>query len=285
VIFNTDFFCGYSPERINPGDKTRDLPNIVKITSGSSKEAAAFIDATYKKIILAGTYLAPSIKVAEAAKVIENTQRDLNIALVNELAIIFNKLDIDTQDVLQAASTKWNFMPFTPGLVGGHCIGVDPYYLTSKAQDSGYHPTMILAGRSLNDGMATYVANALLDKLCSSNIVLEGAKVLILGFTFKENCADFRNTKVVDLASELERAVSVVEVYDPYIKVVGAHHGIKEFVNFRTMSSDYDAIIIAVAHDEFKEMGILRIKSLGKPGVLVYDLKWVFDAEDTELRL
>lgn len=285
LVFNTDFFCGYSPERINPGDKIRRLTNIIKITSGSTPRVADFIDSLYKKIIKAGTHLAPSIKVAEAAKVIENTQRDVNIALVNELSIIFNKLAINTEDVLKAAGTKWNFINFTPGLVGGHCIGVDPYYLTSKAISVGYNPEIILAGRNLNDGMGAYVARTLVDKMKSRNIPINGSKVLILGFTFKENCSDIRNTKVIDIVKELENFMCEVAIHDPYVNTLFADHKLRNLVNIYSSKLDYDAIIIAVAHEEFKNMGIEKIRSFGKDGALIYDLKWIFKAAETDLRL
>jgi len=285
LVFNTDFFCGYSPERINPGDKVHSLKDIVKITSGSTRRVAYFIDSLYQKIIKAGTHLAPSIKVAEAAKVIENTQRDLNIALINELSIIFNKLEINTEDVLKAANTKWNFIKFTPGLVGGHCIGVDPYYLTSKATDVGYNPAIILAGRKLNDGMGAYVARTLLDAMKTRNSPVEGSRVLILGGTFKENCSDIRNTKVTDIIKELEYAACEVDVYDPYIDTAIAQYMHWSLINVDTKKSYYDAIIIAVAHEEFKKMGLEKVRALGKEGALIYDLKWIFQQSETDLRL
>lgn len=285
LTFNTHFFCGYSPERINPGDKLRRLTNIVKITSGSTPRAAYFIDSLYQKIIKAGTHLAPSIRVAEAAKVIENTQRDLNIALINELSVIFNKLQINTEDVLKAASTKWNFINFTPGLVGGHCIGVDPYYLTSKALDVGYNPAIILAGRKLNDGMGAYVARTLIEEMKLRNTTVERSKVLILGFTFKENCSDIRNTKVIDIIKELEHSACEVDVHDPYFDSSITQHAHQSMVKLCAGKSDYDAIIIAVAHEEFKTMGLDNIRALGKKSVLIYDLKWLFKASETDLRL
>ena len=255
LIFNTDFFCGYSPERINPGDKTRRLTNIIKITSGSTPQVAQFIDSLYRKIIKGNSFGAFN-KVAEAAKVIENTQRDVNIALVNELSVIFSRLGIDTEEVLKAAGTKWNFINFTPGLVGGHCIGVDPYYLTSKAMSVDYNPAIILAGRDLNDGMGVYVARTWVDKMRSRNISINGSKVLILGYTFKENCSDIRNTKVIDIVKELENAMCEVAVYDPYIDPSLTDYELRNFVNIHSRKFDYDAIIIAVAHEEFKQMGI-----------------------------
>ena len=283
--FNDEFFCGYSPERINPGDKTRTLTNTVKITSGSTLESARFIDAIYKTIIKAGTYLASSIKVAEAAKVIENTQRDVNIALINELSIIFSKLEINTEEVLKAAGTKWNFVPFTPGLVGGHCIGVDPYYLTAKALDVGYNPAIILAGRKLNDEMGAYVARRLIEGMSDRNMVIEGANILVLGITFKENCADIRNSKVTDIIDELIFAKCNVDVYDPFVSSNLGLETKASFVDIDHVHSHYDAIVIAVAHDEFKQMGLNSIRRLGKEGSILYDLKWIFNVSETEMRL
>ena len=283
--FNDEFFCGYSPERINPGDKTRTLTNIVKITSGSTLESARFIDAIYKTIIKAGTYLASSIKVAEAAKVIENTQRDVNIALINELSIIFSKLEINTEEVLKAAGTKWNFVPFTPGLVGGHCIGVDPYYLTAKALDVGYNPAIILAGRKLNDEMGAYVARRLIEGMSDRNMVIEGANILVLGITFKENCADIRNSKVTDIIDELIFAKCNVDVYDPFVSSNLGLETKASFVDIDHVHSHYDAIVIAVAHDEFKQMGLNSIRRFGKEGSILYDLKWIFNVSETEMRL
>jgi len=283
--FNDEFFCGYSPERINPGDKTRTLTNIVKITSGSTLESARFIDAIYKTIIKAGTYLASSIKVAEAAKVIENIQRDVNIALINELSIIFSKLEINTEEVLKAAGTKWNFVPFTPGLVGGHCIGVDPYYLTAKALDVGYNPAIILAGRKLNDEMGAYVARRLIEGMSDRNMVIEGANILVLGITFKENCADIRNSKVTDIIDELIFAKCNVDVYDPFVSSNLGLETKASFVDIDHVHSHYDAIVIAVAHDEFKQMGLNSIRRLGKEGSILYDLKWIFNVSETQMRL
>lgn len=283
--FNHDFFAGYSPERINPGDKEHRVTNIKKVTSGSNDEIAEVVDELYREIIVAGTHKASSIKVAEAAKVIENTQRDLNIALINELAIIFNKLDIDTESVLQAAGTKWNFLPFRPGLVGGHCIGVDPYYLTHKAQSIGYHPEIILAGRRLNDAMGAYVVSQLVKAMVKRRIHVDGARVLVLGLSFKENCPDLRNTKVVDIIKELQEYNIQVDVYDPW---VGEEEAQKEYGLTPVSSLEsyaYDSIIIAVAHEQFKNMGINYIRSLGKPEHLVYDLKYLFPMEDSDLRL
>lgn len=285
LTFNQDFYAGYSPERINPGDKEHRVTNILKVTSGSTPEVAALVDQLYQSIIMAGTHKASSIKVAEAAKVIENTQRDVNIALINELSIIFNKLGIDTLEVLEAAGTKWNFLPFRPGLVGGHCIGVDPYYLTHKAQSLGYHPEMILAGRRLNDGMGQYVVSQLVKKMLKKRIHVEGANVLVMGLTFKENCPDLRNTKVVDIISELEEYNINVDVMDPWCSDEEAQeeYGLslcdEEKVGF------YDAIIMAVSHDEFKQLGADKIKSFGKSEYVLYDLKYVLAKEDVDIRL
>ncbi|MGR2826700.1 Vi polysaccharide biosynthesis UDP-N-acetylglucosamine C-6 dehydrogenase TviB [Acinetobacter sp. 1124_18A] len=285
LTFNEDFFAGYSPERINPGDKLHRVTNILKITSGSTSEVADYIDEVYNLIIEAGTHKAPSIKVAEAAKVIENTQRDVNIALINELALIFNKLGIDTEEVLKAAGTKWNFLPFRPGLVGGHCIGVDPYYLTHKAQAIGYHPEIILAGRRLNDSMGAYVVTQLVKGMIKKKIQVEGAKVLVLGLSFKENCPDIRNTKVIDIVKELQEYYMDVDVYDPWIDSEETQHeyGITP-VNQPT-AGQYDAVILAVAHNEFKEMGIEAIRSLGKTSHVLYDLKYVLAQSESDIRL
>jgi len=284
--FNVDFFAGYSPERINPGDKTRCLPDIKKVTSGSTPEIAAFVDALYQTIITAGTHMAPTIKVAEAAKVIENTQRDVNIALVNELALIFHKLDIDTLDVLEAAGTKWNFLPFRPGLVGGHCIGVDPYYLTHKAQSVGYHPEVVLSGRRINDGMGSYVANLLIRQMLEKDIpVTKGTRVLIMGLTFKENCPDLRNTRVTDIIDELETYKFSVDVYDPWAdpKEAAAEYGIHP-VKEPELGS-YDCILLAVGHKEFEKTGAAEIRKFGKDPHLFYDLKGLFDRQLTDGRL
>lgn len=283
--FNQDFYAGYSPERINPGDKLHRVTNILKITSGSTPEIAEFIDQVYNLIIEAGTHKATSIKVAEAAKVIENTQRDVNIALINELAIIFNKMGIDTEAVLQAAGTKWNFLPFRPGLVGGHCIGVDPYYLTHKAQAIGYHPEIILAGRRLNDSMGTYVVTQLVKGMIQKRIQVEGAKVLVLGLSFKENCPDIRNTKIIDIVTELNEYHMDVDVYDPWVDVQEAAHeyGITPVQSVNT--DTYDAVILAVAHDQFKAMGADEIRALGKEQHVLYDLKYVLDATESDIRL
>jgi UDP-N-acetyl-D-galactosamine dehydrogenase len=283
--FNQDFYCGYSPERINPGDKEHRVTTIKKVTSGSTPEIADLVDALYNEIITSGTHKADSIKVAEAAKVIENTQRDLNIALINELALIFNKMGIDTEAVLKAAGSKWNFLPFRPGLVGGHCIGVDPYYLTHKAQAIGYHPEIILAGRRLNDSMGTYVVAQLVKAMTRKRIQVEGAKVLVMGLTFKENCPDLRNTRVVDIVAELKDYNCDVDVYDPWVSVEEAQHeyGITPIAKVNTGS--YDAIILAVAHHQFKDMGAAAIRALCKPIAVIYDLKYVLSVQESDLRL
>ena len=285
LVFNKDFFVGYSPERINPGDKEHRVNNILKITSGSTKPIADYIDDVYRLIIDAGTHKASSIKVAEAAKVIENTQRDVNIALINELALIFNKMGIDTEDVLKAAGTKWNFLPFRPGLVGGHCIGVDPYYLTYKAQAIGYHPEIILAGRRLNDNMASYVATNLVKAMIQKDIKIKDANILILGLTFKENCPDIRNTKVVDIVKELKDYEANVEVYDPWINVTESQHEYGITPVSELVEQKYDAIVLAVAHYQFKELGADNIRKLGKKDVVIYDLKYVLDKQDVDIRL
>lgn len=283
--FNQDFFAGYSPERINPGDKLHRVTNILKITSGSTPEVADFVDQVYNLVIEAGTHKAASIKVAEAAKVIENTQRDVNIALINELAVIFNKMEIDTEAVLEAAGTKWNFLPFRPGLVGGHCIGVDPYYLTHKAQAIGYHPEIILAGRRLNDGMGAYVVTQLVKGMLKKRIQVEDAKVLILGLSFKENCPDIRNTRIIDIVNELKEYHVNVDVYDPWVDRAEAEHeyGIQPVSTLTDHS--YDAIILAVAHHQFKEMGVEKIRALGKAEHVLYDLKYVLAQSESDLRL
>lgn len=283
--FNDEFFAGYSPERINPGDKKHRVTNIKKVTSGSTPEVADLIDQIYAEIVTVGTHKAPSIRVAEAAKVIENTQRDVNIALINELALIFNRLGIDTQAVLEAAETKWNFLPFRPGLVGGHCIGVDPYYLTHKAQSIGYHPEIILAGRRLNDGMGAYVASQLIKGMTKRCIQVQGARVLVMGLAFKENCPDLRNTRVVDIISELGEYQAQVDVYDPWVDPEAAYreYGIRPIAE--PALAEYDAIVLAVAHTQFGDMGIDAVRALGKPNHLLYDLKYIFDASDVDLRL
>ncbi len=285
LTFNQDFYAGYSPERINPGDKEHRVTNILKVTAGSTPEVADFVDEVYNLIITAGTHKAASIKVAEAAKVIENTQRDVNIALINELAVIFNKMGIDTQAVLEAAGTKWNFLPFRPGLVGGHCIGVDPYYLTHKAQAIGYNPEIILAGRRLNDSMGEYVVTQLVKTMIKKRIQVEGAKVLVLGLSFKENCPDVRNTKVIDIVHELEEYNIEVDVYDPWVDAVEAEREYNVTPVSKPSKNSYDGIILAVAHNQFVEMGIEQIRSLGKSSHVLYDLKYVFAKEDTDIRL
>ncbi len=284
--FNVDFFCGYSPERINPGDKVHRLPTIRKVTSGSTAEIADQIDTLYGEIITAGTYRASSIKVAEAAKVIENTQRDVNIALMNELSLIFNRLGIDTIEVLEAAGTKWNFLPFRPGLVGGHCIGVDPYYLTHKAQQLGYHPEVILSGRRINDQMGAFVAENVIKLMLSRHIQLLGSKVLMMGLAFKENCPDIRNTRAVDIVSALQEYSINVDVYDPWVNTdeVRNEHNL-ECSTSQPASGQYDAIIIAVGHSQFIEMGIEGIRQLGKDHTVIYDVKAVFPIQATDGRL
>ena len=283
--FNQDFFAGYSPERINPGDKLHRVTNILKITSGSTPEVADFVDQVYNLVIEAGTHKASSIKVAEAAKVIENTQRDVNIALINELAIIFNKMGIDTEAVLQAAGTKWNFLPFRPGLVGGHCIGVDPYYLTHKAQSIGYHPEIILAGRRLNDSMGAYVVTQLVKAMIQKKIQVEGAKVLVLGLSFKENCPDIRNTKIIDIVNELNEYHMDVDVYDPWVDTEEAVHEYAITPVQAVNQDTYDAVILAVAHEQFKVMGATEIRALGKKALVLYDLKYVRDQSESDIRL
>lgn len=283
--FNVDFFAGYSPERINPGDKEHRLTTIKKVTSGSTAEVASLVDALYRQIICAGTHKASSIKVAEAAKVIENTQRDLNIALINELAIIFNKMEIDTEAVLQAAGTKWNFLPFRPGLVGGHCIGVDPYYLTHKAQSIGYHPEIILAGRRLNDGMGAYVVSQLVKCMLKRRIHVDGARVLVMGLTFKENCPDLRNTKVVDIIRELTDYNITVDVYDPWVSADEAQHEYGITPVAEPVTGAYDGIILAVAHNQFKSLGVANIRKLGKDEHVLYDLKYLLNSNESDLRL
>ncbi|KXJ51399.1 MAG: Vi polysaccharide biosynthesis protein VipA/TviB [Colwellia sp. Phe_37] len=285
LVYNQDFYAGYSPERINPGDKEHRVTNILKVTSGSTPEIATLVDDLYRSIITAGTHKASSIKVAEAAKVIENTQRDVNIALINELSIIFNKLNIDTLEVLEAAGTKWNFLPFRPGLVGGHCIGVDPYYLTHKAQSVGYHPEMILAGRRLNDGMGAYVVSQLVKNMLHKRIQVEGANVLIMGLTFKENCPDLRNTKIVDIVSELKEYNIKVDITDPWCSSEEAEHEYNLSLTEQPNTDHYDAIILAVSHNEFKAMGVDNIRALGKSNHVLYDLKYVLPKESVDMRL
>ena len=283
--FNQDFFCGYSPERINPGDKEHRITNIKKVTSGSTPKIASLVDNIYNEIIKAGTHKAESIKIAEAAKVIENTQRDINIALINELAIIFNKIGIDTEAVIKAASSKWNFFPFRPGLVGGHCIGVDPYYLTHKAQSLGYNPEIILAGRRINDGMSSYVVAQLIKQLLKKHIKLEAARILIMGLTFKENCPDLRNSKVIDLVNELKDFNFDVDILDPYVKKNDLSEELKAHIISKPTLGSYDGIIIAVAHEEFRNIGSKYIRKLGKKNHILYDLKYVLKASESDLRL
>ncbi len=282
---NSDFFAGYSPERINPGDKLHRLTTIMKVTSGSTPEAADFVDRLYASIVGAGTHRASSIRVAEAAKVIENTQRDLNIALINELALIFERMDIDTEEVLRAAGTKWNFLSFRPGLVGGHCIGVDPYYLTFKAQEIGYHPEIILAGRRINDSMGTHVVDRVVKLMTQRKIHVVDSKVLILGLAFKENCPDIRNTRVVDLVRELERYRADVDVHDPWVHAGDAAEEYQLRMIDSLPQDHYDAIIIAVAHDQFREMGIEAIRGLGKAQCVIFDVKHLFPKQCTTARL
>jgi len=285
LTLNKDFFAGYSPERINPGDKLHKLENIKKVTSGSTPEVADYIDKLYASIILAGTHKASSIKVAEAAKVIENTQRDLNIALINELAIIFDALEIDTQEVLLAAGSKWNFLPFWPGLVGGHCIGVDPYYLTYKAQQLGYRPEVILAGRKINDGMGHFIVSRVIKLMLKRNITIKGAKVLVMGLAFKENCSDTRNTKVIDIVRECQEYQAQVDIYDPCVLAedVQKHYG----MNLQTelIENTYDVVILAVAHKQFFEMGAEKIRALGKENSILYDVKYMLPANKVDGRL
>lgn len=283
--FNTDFFAGYSPERINPGDKEHRLTTIKKVTSGSTPEVANLVDFLYREIITAGTHKAPNIRVAEAAKVIENTQRDVNIALINELALIFNKMGIDTEAVLLAAGTKWNFLPFRPGLVGGHCIGVDPYYLTHKAESLGYSPEIILAGRKLNDSMGEYVALQLIKTMIGRSIPVDHSRVLILGLAFKENCPDLRNTKVLDVVRVLEQFNVEVSVFDPWVNPDEAdnEYNVKPIAD--PLASSYDGIIIAVAHNQFKELGVDKIKAFGKPNHVLFDLKYILGADQSDIRI
>ncbi len=283
--FNENFYVGYSPERINPGDKEHRVTNILKVTSGSTPAIAEQVDQLYKSIITAGTHKASSIKVAEAAKVIENTQRDVNIALINELALIFNRLGIDTEEVLIAAGTKWNFLPFRPGLVGGHCIGVDPYYLTYKAQSIGYNPEIILSGRRINDGMGEYVVSRLIKLMLQKRIHVQQSDVLIMGLTFKENCPDLRNTRVVDIIKELETYGVNIHVYDPWVdpEEAVAEYGINPIATLE--DGKFDAIVLAVSHEQFKQMDIKQVRALGKPDSVIYDLKYLFPAELTDERL
>lgn len=284
--FNVDFYCGYSPERINPGDKERTLTTILKVTSGSTSEIATVVDELYQTIITAGTYKASSIKVAEAAKVIENTQRDINIALMNELALIFNRVGIDTEEVLIAAGTKWNFLPFRPGLVGGHCIGVDPYYLVHKAETLGYHPQLISAGRRINDNMGHFVVSEVVKLMASKKVNVVDARILMLGLTFKENCPDLRNTRVIEMIDELSDTYNAnVEVFDPWVDKEQA----KAIYNLELIDKPeqgaYDAIIVAVSHSQFKELGLAGVKALGKPNHVLYDIKYLFPSDGVDGRL
>jgi UDP-N-acetyl-D-galactosamine dehydrogenase len=283
--FNEDFYAGYSPERINPGDKEHRVTTIKKVTSGSTPEAADFVDHLYRSIVKVGTHKASSIKVAEAAKVIENTQRDVNIALINELALIFNRLGIDTEEVLQAAGSKWNFLPFRPGLVGGHCIGVDPYYLTHKAQAIGYHPEMILAGRRINDNMGIYVAQQVAQLMIQRQILVKGARVLMMGLTFKENCPDVRNTKIVDVVRELQKYGCKVDVFDPWADLDETEHEYGLRPVQKVKPSTYDAVVIGVAHQQFRDMGIRKVRALGKKNHVLYDIKYVFRCGEVDGRL
>ncbi|EKO3697833.1 Vi polysaccharide biosynthesis UDP-N-acetylglucosamine C-6 dehydrogenase TviB [Vibrio metschnikovii] len=285
LVFNSDFFAGYSPERINPGDKVNRLTTIMKITSGSTPEVADFVDQVYASIVTAGTHKAPSIKVAEAAKVIENTQRDLNIAIINEFAKIFNKLDIDTEAVLKAAGTKWNFLPFKPGLVGGHCISVDPYYLTHKAQEVGYRPEVILAGRRINDGMGEYVATQLVKALARKKIHIDEAKVLIMGFTFKGDCPDVRNTKIIDIVKELKDFNMAVDVYDSWASKEEVKHEYSIELIDELRDGYYDAIVLAVDHTQTKQMGVEQLRRLCKANHVLYDVKHILSADEADLRL
>lgn len=285
LTFNQHFFCGYSPERINPGDKERRLTNILKITSGSTPEIATIVDDLYNSIITAGTHKASSIKVAEAAKVIENTQRDINIALVNELALIFNRVGIDTQEVLEAAGTKWNFLPFRPGLVGGHCIGVDPYYLTHKAEVLGYHPQLISAARRINNDMGLFVVGEVVKLMAMKGISIVNSKVLMMGLTFKENCPDLRNTRVVEMVNELNIYHANVDIYDPWVNKEEAKHEYGIDVIDKPEAETYDAIIIAVSHDQFKKMGAHGIRALGKGNHVIYDIKYLLPSDQVDGRL
>ncbi|MCP5214182.1 MAG: Vi polysaccharide biosynthesis UDP-N-acetylglucosamine C-6 dehydrogenase TviB [Pseudomonadales bacterium] len=285
LTFNQDFYAGYSPERINPGDKEHRVSTIMKVTSGSTPEIADFVDSIYASIITAGTHKASSIKVAEAAKVIENTQRDLNIALINELALIFNRLNIDTLEVLEAAGTKWNFLPFRPGLVGGHCISVDPYYLTHKAQEIGYNPEIILAGRRINDGMGAYVAERVIKSLTKKRVHAVGSNILIMGLAFKENCPDLRNTRVIDVINELNSYHANVDIYDPWADPEEAMHEYGLHLIDSPKTNHYDAIILAVGHREFKELGTKGIRALGKPDSILFDVKYVLPKNEVDERL
>ncbi len=282
---NKDFFLGYSPERINPGDKQHTITNITKVTSGSTQEVAEYVDSLYQTIISAGTFKASSIKVAEAAKVIENTQRDINIALINELSIIFDKLNIDSLEVLEAASTKWNFLPFRPGLVGGHCIGVDPYYLTYKAQEAGYSPEVILAGRRINDNMGHFISNQVVKLMKVKEIEIQNSRILVLGLAFKENCPDIRNTRVIDIVNELKKHNMNIDIYDPWVEKKYANKEFDIEIIQELKEDTYDAIVVAVAHDKFKEIGAKKIKELGKKNCIIYDVKGILPKEEIDGRL
>ncbi|MDA0679485.1 MAG: Vi polysaccharide biosynthesis UDP-N-acetylglucosamine C-6 dehydrogenase TviB [Proteobacteria bacterium] len=283
--FNKDFFVGYSPERINPGDREHRLPTILKVTSGSTPDAAEYIDKVYRSIITAGTHRASSIKVAEAAKVIENTQRDVNIALINELAMIFERVGIDTQEVLETAGTKWNFLPFRPGLVGGHCIGIDPYYLTYKAQQLGYHPQMILAGRRINDNMSLYVSSRIIKLMLGKSMQPNGSRILIMGLTFKENCPDVRNTKVADIVTELSTYGAIVDVHDPWADSEEAMHEYGISLTATPANGAYDAVVLAVGHKQFVDLGEAKIKAYGKPKSVFFDIKYLLPKESVDGRL
>jgi len=285
LSFNNDFYCGYSPERINPGDKEHRITNIKKVTSGSTPDIATKVDELYQEIITAGTHKASNIKVAEAAKVIENTQRDVNIALINELSLIFNKLNIDTESVLEAAGTKWNFLPFRPGLVGGHCIGVDPYYLTHKALEVGYNPEMILAGRRINDNMGSVVAGQVLKLMTKKDIHIENANILIMGLAFKENCPDIRNTRVVDLVEEFKCSNCIIDVYDPWVNKVQAMDEYNIKLIEQPLKGKYDAIVLAVAHDIIGELSLEQIKAFGKDNHILYDIKYLLGPNEVDGRL
>ena len=285
LILNKDFYLGYSPERINPGDKEHRVTNIIKVTSGSTDEVAEYVDKLYQSIITAGTYKASSIKVAEAAKVIENTQRDINIALINELAIIFSRLNIDTSEVLEAAGTKWNFLPFRPGLVGGHCISVDPYYLTHKAQEVGYNPEIILAGRRINDNMGVFITNQVIKLMLQKRIQVADSRILILGLTFKENCPDLRNTRVVDIVDELKAYNANIDVYDPWVDISIAKKEYQIDMILELKNNTYDAIIVTVGHNVFKDLGSENIKALGKQNFIIYDIKSLLPHDDVDGRL
>lgn len=285
LTYNKDFYIGYSPERINPGDKEHRVSNILKITSGSTPEVADLVDSLYKKIIKAGTFKTSSIRIAEAAKAIENTQRDVNIALINELALIFNRLNIDTTEVLEAAGTKWNFLPFRPGLVGGHCIGIDPYYLTHKAQEIGYHPEVILAGRRINDSMGAYVAGQVLKTMNEARLQIRDARVLLMGLAFKENCPDIRNTRVIDVVDELRLSNAIVDIYDPWVDHAEAKYEYDVELIDEPEAGTYDAIVLTVAHHQFSDLGVDKIRTFGKPECILYDVKNVLPADKVDGRL